>query len=124
MSLSERLRPDVEAAPWVIEEVKKLEEKNKYNRQLLELVLIESNRFKGTEAFCLILNLIQHELEKEKKTHINSLSQWYAEVYKDSPGMKEIIEKEKEYVKWIAENKEEYDKWLAEYYKCYKLEDK
>jgi hypothetical protein len=27
MSLSERLRPDVEAAPWVIEEVKKLEVK-------------------------------------------------------------------------------------------------
>lgn len=26
MSLSERLRPEVEAAPWVIEEVKKLEE--------------------------------------------------------------------------------------------------
>lgn len=26
MSLSERLRPDVEAAPWVIKEVKKLEE--------------------------------------------------------------------------------------------------
>lgn len=124
MSLSERLRPDVEAAPWVIEEVKKLEEKNKYNRQLLELVLIESNLFKGTEAFCIILNLIHHELEKEKKKHINSLSQWYAEVYNNSPEMKEIIEKEKEYVKWIAENKEEYLKWLNEYYKCYKLEDK
>lgn len=27
MSLSERLRPDIEAAPWVIEEVKKLEVK-------------------------------------------------------------------------------------------------
>lgn len=27
MSLSERLRPDVEAAPWVIEEVKQLEAK-------------------------------------------------------------------------------------------------
>lgn len=27
MSLSERLRPDVEAAPWVIEEIKKLEVK-------------------------------------------------------------------------------------------------
>ena len=25
MSLSDRIRPDVEAAPWVIEEVKKLE---------------------------------------------------------------------------------------------------
>ena len=25
MSLSERLRPDIEAAPWVIEEVKQLE---------------------------------------------------------------------------------------------------
>lgn len=28
--LSERIRPDVEAAPWVIEEVKRLEERAKF----------------------------------------------------------------------------------------------
>ena len=47
--------------------VEKLEENNKYKRQLLEFVLIESNMFKGTEAFDIILNLIRHELGKEKK---------------------------------------------------------
>jgi len=34
--LSERLRPDVECAPWVIEEVKKLEDKQKPLVEALE----------------------------------------------------------------------------------------
>jgi hypothetical protein len=39
MSLSDRLRPDVEAAPWVIEEVKRLEVENARLRDALESVL-------------------------------------------------------------------------------------
>lgn len=38
MSLSDRLRPDVEAAPWVIEEVKKLEAENARLREALQQI--------------------------------------------------------------------------------------
>ena len=43
MSLSERVRPDCEAAPWVVEEIKKLEKENK---RLIE----ENTRFKEALA--------------------------------------------------------------------------
>lgn len=36
MKLSDRIRPDVEAAPWVIEEVKKLEAEVAHLRDTLE----------------------------------------------------------------------------------------
>ena len=39
MSLSDRLRPDCEAAPWVIEEVKMLELENARLREALEYVI-------------------------------------------------------------------------------------
>jgi hypothetical protein len=35
MSLSDRIRPDVEAAPWVIEEIKKLEKENAAMKSML-----------------------------------------------------------------------------------------
>lgn len=38
MSLSDRIRPDVEAAPWVIKEVKELEAKNRRLREALEWI--------------------------------------------------------------------------------------
>lgn len=39
MSLSDRLRPDCEAAPWVIEEIKKLEAENiRFRNALQEIV--------------------------------------------------------------------------------------
>lgn len=43
MSLSERLRPDVEAAPWVINEVKKLEAKIASFEEDTEMFLNEHN---------------------------------------------------------------------------------
>ena len=47
MSLSERLRPEVEAAPWVIEEVKKLEEELDAARMAVHLVKKETARLRG-----------------------------------------------------------------------------
>lgn len=38
MKLSERLRPAVEAAPWVIEEMKKLEAENEEFKELLSTI--------------------------------------------------------------------------------------
>lgn len=46
MSLSERLRPEVEAAPWVIEEVKKLEEELDAARRAVYLVKKENARLR------------------------------------------------------------------------------
>jgi hypothetical protein len=48
MSLSERLRPEVEAAPWVIEEVKKLEIENSV---LLSTLKQTKEMLKDTLAF-------------------------------------------------------------------------
>ena len=38
MSLSDRIRPNCEAAPWVVEEVKKLERDNAALREALEWI--------------------------------------------------------------------------------------
>ena len=37
MSLSDRIRPNCEAAPWVVEEVKKLERENAALREKLQI---------------------------------------------------------------------------------------
>ena len=39
MKLSERIRPDVESAPWVVDEVKKLEEQNEKLYNVLKNVV-------------------------------------------------------------------------------------
>lgn len=41
MSLSERIRPNVEAAPWVIEEVKRLEAENAKLEWMVNLLSVE-----------------------------------------------------------------------------------
>jgi len=46
MSLSDRLRPDVEASPWVIKEVKKLEEELDAAWMALGLVQKENTRLR------------------------------------------------------------------------------
>lgn len=46
MSLSERLRPEVEAAPWVIEEVKKLEEELDAAWMAVDLVKKENTQLR------------------------------------------------------------------------------
>ena len=46
MSLSDRLRPDVEASPWVIKEVKKLEEELDAAWMALGLVQKENARLR------------------------------------------------------------------------------
>ena len=46
MSLSDRLRPDVEAAPWVLKEVKKLEEELDAAWMALGLVQKENARLR------------------------------------------------------------------------------
>lgn len=47
--LSDRIRPDVEAAPWVIEEIKKLEAENaKLKQVLIDIAYgLESSRIWG-----------------------------------------------------------------------------
>lgn len=46
MSLSERLRPEVEAAPWVIEEVKRLEEELDAAWMAVDLVKKENTQLR------------------------------------------------------------------------------
>lgn len=53
MSLSDRIRPDVEAAPWVVEEVKALEKA--YNEQEEEL-----------DATMMVYNILKKENERLK----------------------------------------------------------
>jgi len=36
--LSQRIRPDIEAAPWVVEEIKKIEQENKKLQEELALM--------------------------------------------------------------------------------------
>lgn len=51
MSLSERLRPEVEAAPWVIEEVKKLEEELDAAWMAVDLVKKENTQLREVLKF-------------------------------------------------------------------------
>lgn len=49
--LSDRLRPNCEAAPWVIDEVKKLEETNKALREAVRYLAIAGDFLLETSGF-------------------------------------------------------------------------
>ena len=50
MSLSDRIRPNCEAAPWVVEEVKKLERENAALKAKIEVIVQNYEDYKAENA--------------------------------------------------------------------------
>jgi len=75
--LSERIRPNSEAAPWVIDEVKKLEEQNE--KMLSILKKVNEYVLSAEETFSIYRNLIcvnfLDEFEPETISDIRSILQ-------------------------------------------------
>jgi len=75
--LSERIRPNSEAAPWVIDEVKELEEQNE--KMLSILKKVNGYVLSAEETFSIYRNLICHnlldEFEPETISDIRSILQ-------------------------------------------------
>jgi len=75
--LSERIRPNSEAAPWVIDEVKKLEEQNE--KMLSILKKVNEYVLSAEETFSIYRNLIcvnfLDEFEPETISDIRSIIQ-------------------------------------------------
>ena len=95
MSLSDRLRPNIEAAPWVIEEVKKLEVELHITKDMLDSCDQYNQRLKEELKQ-------QKEFEAADRADVKALTIGFETLRKENDHLKHIIRSYKNFMTEIA----------------------